>query len=234
LRAHERPGGLTMKAIATAVPLVLATSSAYAADEPTFSRDVLPLLQKHCQTCHRPGEIGPMPLLTYEQVRPYARAIKRATEAKKMPPWFADSSVQHYSNDTSLSAAEIALLGTWSDAGAPEGNPGDAPPIRLFSDGWNIVDAGKAPDKFGDGKPAPKGTRLELVGTWDNSAANRHNPDPTAAVKWGDQSWEEMLLSMVTLAIDPKADVTALFETPPRRPAGSQTTRPRTASPGNR
>ena len=64
------------------------------------------------------------------------------------------------------------------------------------------------------------------MGTWDNSAANRHNPDPTAAVKWGDQSWEEMLLGMVTLAINPKADVTALFEKPARRPAASQTAGP--------
>jgi hypothetical protein len=80
--------------------------------------------------------------------------------------------------------------------------------------------------KFGEGKPAPKGTRLDLVGTWDNSAANRHNPDPTAEVKWGDQSWEEMLLSMVTLAIDLNADVTTLFEKPARRPATPRPTGP--------
>src|SRR5579872_6896467 len=60
---------------------------------PTFYRDVLPILQQHCQVCHRPGEIGPMPLLTYEQVRRFARAIAEATTSKKMPPWFADPSV---------------------------------------------------------------------------------------------------------------------------------------------
>jgi len=77
--------------IAAAIP----AGAADTASAPTFSKDVLPILQKNCQSCHRPGEIGPMPLLTYEQARPYARAIKRATESKKMPPWFADSSVQH-------------------------------------------------------------------------------------------------------------------------------------------
>jgi len=437
-----------MKALVTVACLALA-ASAYAADAPTFSREVLPILQKNCQSCHRPGEVGPMPLLTFEQARPYARAIKRATETKKMPPWFADSALQHYSNDMSLPAADIATLGAWADAGAPEGNPADAPPARRFADGWNIVEAGRTPDKivqmpepyqipasgtveytyiimptgftedtwvtaaeirpgnravmhhavlyirtpgsqwlheypknvpfvpqprpgrqarssdgdrqtegtladewlvdyvpgappftlpddtaflvkagsdfvlqlhytangtaavdhtrigfnlaktppsrrgfvalvndtaftipagdpaysataravlatdtrilgagphmhlrgkamtlqatypdgtsemlfnvprydfnwqqlykFGEGKAAPKGTRFELVGTWDNSAANRYNPDPKVDVKWGDQSWEEMLLGMVTLSIDPATDVTAIFERPARR-----------------
>src|SRR5712671_1409916 len=72
-----------------------AATGVFAADPaPTFYKDILPIIQKNCQSCHRPGEIGPMPLLTYEQARPYARAIKRATESKKMPPWFADSAVQ--------------------------------------------------------------------------------------------------------------------------------------------
>jgi hypothetical protein len=419
------------------------------ASAPTFSKDVLPILQKNCQSCHRPGEIGPMPLLTYDQARPYARAIKRATESKKMPPWFADSSVQHYSNDMSLGSADVATLGAWADAGAPEGNPADAPPARQFADGWNIVAPGKTPDKivqmpetyqipakgtieytyiiiptgftedtwvtaaeirpgnrtlmhhavlylrtpgsqwlheypknvpfvpkpregtegrssdgdrtaegsladewivgyvpgappytlpddtaflvkagsdfvlqlhytangtagvdqtriglnlakhtpgkrafialiadgsftipagdpaysakarftlatdaeilgagphmhlrgkamdmqavypdgsketlfnvprydfnwqqlyqFGSGKKAPKGTRIEVTGTWDNSESNKFNPNPKVDVKWGDQSWEEMLLGLVTLKIDPNQDVTKIFEAPPRR-----------------
>jgi hypothetical protein len=425
--------------------------SAGAADAPTFSKDVLPILQKNCQSCHRPGEIGPMPLMTFEQARPYARAIKRATETKKMPPWFADSTVQHYANDMSLTAADIATLGAWADGGAIEGNPADAPAPRLFAQGWNIVAPGRTPDKIiqmpepiqvpakgtveytyiilptnftedtwvtaaeirpgnralmhhavvylrmpeskwmreypkgvpfvpaprpgretrssdgdrtsegsaadewlvgyvpgappytlpddtaflikagsdfvlqlhytangaegtdqtriglniaqappkrrafialvtdgsfkipaGDpafaakarvtlavdaevlsggphmhlrgkamdlqatypdgrsetifsvprydfnwqqlyaldaGKKAPKGTRLVATGVWDNSAGNRHNPDPKVEVKWGDQSWEEMLLAMVTLSIAPDTDVTALFERAPRPPA---------------
>ncbi len=410
----------------------------------TFNRDVLPILQKNCQGCHRPGEIGPMPLLTYAQARPYARAIKTATQSKKMPPWFADSSVQHYANDMSLPAADISTLAAWADAGAPEGDPKDAPAARAFVDGWNIgtpdkvvqmpeayhvpaegtieytyiilpthftedtwVQAleirpgnrslmhhavlyertpdskwmreypvgvpfvpaprpgkkqrssdgdrtsegsladewlvgyvpgappytlpadtaflvkansdfvlqlhytangtagtdqtrigmvlaktpparrafvglvndgrfaippgdpayqatasvtlaenvellsagphmhlrGKAMDlravypggqsemlfhvprydfnwqqlyQFHTARTAPRGTKLDVVGVWDNSTGNRFNPDPRAEVHWGDQSWEEMLLAIVTMSIDPKADVTKLFEAPTR------------------
>jgi hypothetical protein len=443
--------------IATAAAVLAIAASAHAADTsnpPTFSKDVLPILQKNCQSCHRPGEIGPMPLLTFDQARPYARAIKRATETKKMPPWFADSTVQHYANDMSMSAADIATLGAWSDAGAPEGTKADAPAPRQFAEGWNIVASGKTPDKviqmpeafqipakgtveytyiilptgftedtwvtaaeirpgnralmhhavlylrtpgsqwlheypkgvpfvpkpregtegrssdgdrqtegsladewlagyvpgsrpyalpedtaflvkagsdfvlqlhytangsagtdltrigltlskqaparrafialvnsarfkipagdpaysakaletlavdaeilgagphmhlrgkamdlkatypdgraetlfsvprydfnwqqmydFGAGKKAPKGTRLVVTGVWDNSESNRFNPNPKVDVTWGDQSWEEMLLGIVTLSIDPKTDVTKIFEPPPRRPAPPQ------------
>lgn len=103
-----------------------------------FHRDVEPLLQTHCQTCHRPGEIGPMPLETYAQTRPWAKSIRQAVLTHKMPPWFADDSVQHYSNDTSLSAAEIQTIKNWVDAGAPEGDPKLAPAPRTFVNGWNI------------------------------------------------------------------------------------------------
>jgi hypothetical protein len=442
---------LAFAAVTTAAILAAAVPAGAAdtASSPTFAKDVLPILQKNCQSCHRPGEIGPMPLLTYDQARPYARAIKRATETKKMPPWFADSSVQHYSNDMSLSAADIATLGAWSDGGAPEGNPADAPSPRRFAEGWNIVGPGAAPDKiitmpepyqipasgtieytyiiipsgftedtwvtaaeirpgnrtlmhhavlylrtpgsqwlheypknvpfvpkpregtearssdgdrtaegsladewlvgyvpgappytlpddtaflikagsdfvlqlhytangnpgtdqtriglnlakhapskrafialvadpsftipagdpsysakarttlaidaeilgagphmhlrgkamdmkatypdgttetlfdvprydfnwqqlyqFGAGKKAPRGTRLEVTGTWDNSPANKFNPDPKVDVKWGDQSWEEMLLGLVTLKIEPDQDVNKIFARPERR-----------------
>jgi hypothetical protein len=414
----------------------------------TFNKDVLPILQKNCQSCHRPGEVGPMPLLSYAQARPYARAIKLATQSKKMPPWFADSTVQHYANDMSLSSADIDTLAAWVDAGAPEGDPKDAPPARQFVDGWNIgtpdkviempepyrvpatgtieytyiilptnftedtwvqalevrpgnrrlmhhavlyertsdskwlreypvgvpfvpaprpgtkqrssdgdrtsegsladewlvgyvpgappytlppstaflvkagsdfvlqlhytangtegsdqtkigmvlskapparrafiglvVDGGfkippgdpnyqasgtvtlasdvqllsagphmhlrgKAMDlravypdgrnemlfhvprydfnwqqlyAFGTPRNAPRGTKLEVVGVWDNSASNRSNPDPKAEVHWGDQSWEEMLLGLVTMSIDPKTDVTKLFEAPKKKVDG--------------
>ena len=103
-----------------------------------FHKDIEPLLQAHCQTCHRPGEIGPMPLLTYADARPWAKSIRQAVVTRKMPPWFADNSVQHYSNDATLSAAEVDTIKNWVDAGAPEGDAKLAPPPRRFVDGWNI------------------------------------------------------------------------------------------------
>ena len=118
----------------------LLATAALAADTSsvTFNRDVLPVLQKNCQTCHRPGEIGPMPLLTYEGTRPWAKAIKAAVLSKKMPPWFADPKYGHFMNDRSLSQAEIDTLAAWSDAGAPEGNAKDKPAPVEWVDGWNI------------------------------------------------------------------------------------------------
>src|SRR5579871_3607185 len=94
----------------------------------TFSKDVLPILQKHCQECHRPGEIAPFSLLTYTEARPWAKAIKNAVVTEKMPPWFADGNVGHFANDRRLSAAELKTISTWVDAGAPEGDKKDAPP----------------------------------------------------------------------------------------------------------
>ena len=109
-----------------------------AAKRPTFYRDVLPILQAHCQVCHREGEIGPMPLGSYEQARPFARAIATATTERKMPPWFADPGVGHFANDPSLTPAEIATLRSWAEADAPAGNPRDAPAPRAWAKGWMI------------------------------------------------------------------------------------------------
>jgi mono/diheme cytochrome c family protein len=105
---------------------------------PTFYRDVLPILQNHCQVCHRTGEIGPMPLLTYAQTQPLARAIGTDVREKKMPPWFADPTVGHFSNDPSLTDQEIATLVSWADSNAPAGNASDAPPLRQWTPGWLI------------------------------------------------------------------------------------------------
>jgi hypothetical protein len=130
---------MVLKHVCLQLTLMGCASFAFGATGPvTFHQNVEPLLQAHCQTCHRPGEIGPMPLLTYQQTRPWARAIKQAVVTRKMPPWFADSSVQHYLNDASLSDAEIDTLTSWVDAGAPEGDPKDAPVPREFVDGWSI------------------------------------------------------------------------------------------------
>src|SRR5208337_3715225 len=93
----------------------------------TFYKDVLPVLQKNCQTCHRPGEAAPMPFLTYDETRPWAKAIKQAVDTKKMPPWFADAHYGKFSNDRTMSQPDVDTLNKWVDAGAPAGNSEDAP-----------------------------------------------------------------------------------------------------------
>lgn len=105
---------------------------------PTFYRDVLPILQKHCEVCHRRGGIAPMPFETYQETRPFSGALRAATKAKSMPPWFADPAVGHFSNDPSLSAAEIATLAAWADAKAPAGESKDAPAPLRWAASWSI------------------------------------------------------------------------------------------------
>jgi len=117
--------------------ITLAASTSFAAD-PTFNRDVLPILQENCQACHRPGEIGPMSLLTYQSTRPWAKAIKEAVVARKMPPWFADPQYGHFSNDRTLKQSDIATLAAWADAGAPEGDAKDKPAPVQWVEGWSI------------------------------------------------------------------------------------------------
>src|SRR5438445_12609626 len=77
---------------------------------PTFTKDVLPILQKNCQSCHRPGQIAPMPLLTYDDARPWARSIKTKVESRQMPPWFADQTHGRFANDRSLSQRDIETI----------------------------------------------------------------------------------------------------------------------------
>jgi len=109
-----------------------------AAAGPTFYRDVLPILQEHCQVCHREGGIAPLPFETYEQTRRYAAAIRIATQEKTMPPWFADPRVGHFSNDPSLTPQQIATLAAWAEAKAPAGDPRDAPAPRRWAKSWTI------------------------------------------------------------------------------------------------
>jgi hypothetical protein len=106
---------------------------------PTFYRDVLPVLQRHCQSCHRVGEIGPMALVTYEQAKWNAKAIVKQTQTKRMPPWFADPCCGHFVDDPSLTQNQIATLVAWAEQGAPPGNPHDAPPPLALAEGWNIA-----------------------------------------------------------------------------------------------
>ena len=104
----------------------------------TFNKEVLPVLQKNCQTCHRPGEAAPMSFLTYDSTRPWAKAIKTAVLTKKMPPWFADAHYGKFSNDRSLSQQEVDTLVSWADSGAKEGDPKDAPKPVDWVEGWRI------------------------------------------------------------------------------------------------
>lgn len=105
---------------------------------PTFNKDILPILQKNCQECHRPGAIAPMSFLTYKESRPYARAIAKAVTARTMPPWFADPSVGHFRNAKVLSDSEIATITAWAEKGATEGDAKDRPAPVDFGDGWTI------------------------------------------------------------------------------------------------
>jgi hypothetical protein len=119
---------------------LLAAGAAMAADVApvTFNRDVLPILQKNCQTCHRPNQIAPMSFLTYKEARPWAKAIKTAVALRKMPPWFADPQYGHFTNDRSLKPGEIETIAKWADSGAPEGDAKGAPPAVQWPEGWQI------------------------------------------------------------------------------------------------
>ena len=123
-----------------------AAGQAAGGDEVTFSRDIAPILQRSCQKCHRPDSLAPMSLIDYEEVRPWARAIKHRTGLRDkpgvMPPWYIekDIGIQRFKDDPSLSDAEIAMIAAWADNGAPQGDPADLPPPLAFIDvdEWEI------------------------------------------------------------------------------------------------
>src|SRR5438874_11447855 len=102
---------------------VMGLAAAPAPKEATFHKHVEPVLQARCQGCHRPGEAAPMSLLTYQDARPWAKAIKEAVLVRRMPPWFADSAHGEFANDRRLADREIETLVSWVDGGAKEGDP---------------------------------------------------------------------------------------------------------------
>ena len=130
--------------LCSAVLMLPGRASAQAASpqEPTFASDVAPILYRSCVKCHRTGQIAPMSLITYQEVRPWARSIKNKVETRAMPPWHLDRriGIQDFKNDPSLSDAEIATILRWVDSGAPQGNPADTPlpPIFADADAWQI------------------------------------------------------------------------------------------------
>jgi len=117
-----------------------------AAQDVTFHKDIEPILQRSCQTCHREGGVAPMPLVTYEQVAPFAGLIEYKVglrdRAGAMPPWYVEKNVgiQQFKNDPSLSDAEIASISNWARSGAPKGNEADAPEPLVFNDAikWKL------------------------------------------------------------------------------------------------
>ena len=126
----------------TAMAAALISAAPADAQTVSFSKDVAPILQRSCKNCHRPNNIAPMSFLTYQDTRPWARAIKEKVVKREMPPWFIDKTVgiRKFKDDTSLTDSEIATVSAWADGGAPEGNPKDLPPPRQFedTDRWHI------------------------------------------------------------------------------------------------
>ena len=112
------------------------TGAAALVAAPTFNKDVLPILQKQCQECHRPGEVAPMSFMTYKETRPWAKAIKSAVLSKKMPPWFMETG--HFANERKLNDQEISTIIRWVDTGSSEGDAKDKPAPRTFASGWSI------------------------------------------------------------------------------------------------
>jgi len=137
-------------AVAFSVVAVCATASAQqpaasGASQITFTKHVAPILQKSCQSCHRPGSVAPMSLLTYEEARPWARSIRQKVVGHSMPPWYVDKSVgiQTFKDDRSLTDQEVATIAAWVDGGAPRGNPADMPPTPTFDNAryeWTLKD----------------------------------------------------------------------------------------------
>jgi len=199
--------------------MVLAASPVFAQSEQvTFTKDIAPILQRSCQACHRPGSVAPMSLLTYEEARPYARAIKQRTALRHrrgaMPPWFIEKEIgiQGFKDDISLSDAEIAAIARWVDAGAPRGNPADLPPARVFADNasWQIgtpdlivtsaaVDM-KAinPDYWGALTPVPTGlTEDRYVAAMEIKEVNDSRDKPGRATVGGLFVFHHAVIGMI-------------------------------------
>ncbi len=162
---------------ALTAPVTASAQSQTSSSDVTFANDIAPILQRRCQNCHRPDGVAPMSLLTYDEARPWARAMKNRTglgpRAGVMPPWFVEKNIgiQEFKNDVSLSKGEIAAIAKWADSGAPRGNPTDmpAPLDSESSDRWTIGEPdlvlrsadvtipAAGPDRWGDFGLVPTG-----------------------------------------------------------------------------
>jgi hypothetical protein len=123
--------------------LVLSTAATAQTSAPTFTKDIAPIFKEKCEACHRPDSIAPMSLVTFQETRPWARSIRARVADRQMPPWHIDRSVgvQSFKNDRSLTDKEIETILKWADAGAPQGDPKDMPPVRTWPEdqGWNFA-----------------------------------------------------------------------------------------------
>ena len=131
-------GMVCLAALGGAVLISTAMGADTTSAAPTFAKDVAPILNKNCVSCHRPDEIAPMSLMTYEQARPWAKSIREKVSRGLMPPWHAEAPRGVFVNDRRLSEGDKATLIAWADAGAPLGNPKDLPPAPKFAEGWEI------------------------------------------------------------------------------------------------
>ena len=142
--AHRGCGARPLVIVAV-LPTAADAQQSAAAGQVTFAKDIAPILQRSCQNCHRPNGVAPMSLVTYEEVRPWARSIKTRTgigrRAGVMPPWYIEKNIgiQHYKDDPSLSDEEIAKIAKWADSGAPLGNAADMPPARVCEDDYRLA-----------------------------------------------------------------------------------------------
>ena len=125
-------------AILYTAPTTEASGPGTSAKTVTFNKDIAPIFNKSCAECHRPGEAAPFSVLSYKDVRPWARSIKEKVVSRQMPPWHADPHIGHWSNDPRLTQAQVDTISAWVDGGATEGNPKDLPPAPQFVEGWGI------------------------------------------------------------------------------------------------
>src|SRR6185295_3203952 len=133
----KRAFGLLLGSLAL-VETVRAAGLAPAGTVPTFARDVAPIVFNNCASCHRSGEVAPMTLTSYEDVRPWAKVIREKVRSREMPPWGADPAHSlKMRNDRSLTQAQVDTIVAWVDGGAPKGSDADMPPMPKFADGWS-------------------------------------------------------------------------------------------------
>src|SRR5881394_358028 len=140
-----------MKQSMAVIFTVLIFAASAGAAPPTFNKDIAPILYQNCAGCHRPGEVAPFSLLTYQDAKRRASQLADVTESKFMPPWLPIDGHGDFQGSRRITDAQIKTLRAWSDAGAPEGDPKDLPPAPKFPDGWVLGEPDlvvKMPEKY--------------------------------------------------------------------------------------